>query len=512
MRGLTIGHISERNARRTPDRDAVRYRPPEGDPETVTFAEFDERANRVANGLRSLGLAQGDKVGVYMQNGIEVLETYVGAMKIGTLPVPVNHRFKADEVRYVLADSDARVCVFDADARDAIEQIHDSPEHDIETFLYAGGDSPGFADHYAGFRDAASAGDIDIVPTRLDEATLMYTSGTTGRPKGCILTHDNVVQNSQNSVYEAGFDEDDTFLVVTPLFHIAAFALFVNTFYVGATTVVQDDFVPPAVMETVVEEGVSGAFFVPTMSRALLGLPDFDEYDLSAFEHYMTGAAPSGEELKKTVVERFDADLYDAFGQTEMSPVTTMLMPEDVEDKPESLGRPVINVEVKVVDPDTGEEVGPGDIGRICYRGPTVFEGYYGMPERTAEVLDEDGWFHSGDLVERDEDGFIYFAGRSDDMIISGGENIYPAEIEETLYEHPASDEVAIVGVPDEKWGERVRACVVLEEGESLTEEEVTNYVGERLADYKKPREVLFLDELPRNPTGKVLKHELEEI
>ncbi|MFB6170837.1 MAG: class I adenylate-forming enzyme family protein [Haloarculaceae archaeon] len=508
MQGLTLGHLSARNASKRPDEEAIVVHDGVERAETVTFGEFDRRVDRVANGLRERGLEQGDRVGVYTQNGVETLEVYVGAAKLGVLPVPVNHRFKAEEVRYVLDDSDAELLVFDEAAREEVERIEreDSP---LDDYLYVGEGGPDFADSYEAFRAGAAADPVEVVPTRLDQATLMYTSGTTGKPKGCVLTHDNVVQNSENSVYLAGFDYTDRFLLVTPLFHVAAFALFLNTFYVGGATHVMDEFVPQDVMGVVEQEAITGSFFVPTMSRALLGVEGFDDYDISAFQHYMTGAAPSGEELKRTIIERFDADLYEAFGQTECSPVTAMLLPDEALEKPDSIGRPVINVEVKVVDEDDPtREVEQGEVGRAAYRGPTVFEGYYNMPEKNDAVF-EGEWFVSGDLVREGEEGFLYFVGRYDDMIISGGENIYPAEVEEVLHEHEAVDESAVVGVPDETWGERVKAAIVLEDGADLTEAAVVDYVKSRLAGYKQPREVVFLDELPKNPTGKVLKDEL---
>ena len=272
------------------------------------------------------------------------------------------------------------------------------------------------------------------------------------------------------------------------------------------------DFEPGRVLGVLEEEACTGGFFVPMMARALLNQPDFDSYDLSAFDSFRIGAAPSGRELKGTIQERFGADIMDAFGQTELSPTTTTLTPADALEKPETVGKPLLNVMVKVVDPETGEEVDAGEIGRICYKGPTVMQGYYGMPERTEEVIDDDGWFHSGDLVRADEDGFIEFVGRSDDMILSGGENIYPAEVEEILHEHEAVDEVAVVGVPDDTWGERVKAAVVLHDSATMTAREVRSYVGDRLADFKKPREVAFLEALPRNPTGKVLKNDLSTV
>ena len=516
MQGITIGWLAERNAHKHPEKEAVVMQGPDGREAAVTHAEFHARTDRIAHGLQARGLTQGDRVAVYMQNNIPTLETYVGAMKAGVLPVPVNHRFTADEVAYVLSDSEASLLVFDEMAREVVDELHDEAETPGE-YLHVGDEPPAYAEPYAEWREGASDEPFDIVPTRLDEATLMYTSGTTGRPKGCVLTHDNLVMQATNAAIERGIDGkqvdvDGRSLVVTPLFHIAAFGLFLNAFYVSASTVLMADFVPDRVMATIEEEEITEAFFVPMMARALLNLPDFDTYDLSTFDNVGIGAAPSGEELKATIQERFDADLSEAFGQTEMSPTTTMLHPSEALEKPETLGRPLLNVMTKVVHPETGESVEPGEIGRVCYKGPTRMQEYYGLPERTAEAIDEDGWFHSGDLVRMDEDGFLTFVGRSDDMIITGGENVYPAEIEEALHEHEAVDEVAVVGVPDETYGERIKAAIVLHEGADLTVEAVQTYVGERLAGFKKPREVVFLDALPRNPTGKVLKGEVETI
>ncbi len=516
MDGMTVGWLAERNANKFPEKEAVVMQGPDGREEAVTHAQFNERTDRVARGLGDRGIEQGDTVAVFMQNNVPTLELYLGAMKIGALPVPVNHRFKVDEVAYVLEDSGADLLAFDADARGTVDELQGRGETP-EKYLYVGDERPGYAESYEQFRAEASAEPVDIVPSRTDEATLMYTSGTTGQPKGCILTHENLLMQATNSLVtsatigrEVNIDGQD--LVVTPLFHIAAFGLFLGAFYVSATTVLMADFEPGRVLEVLEEEACTGAFFVPMMARALLNQPDFDSYDLSAFDSFRIGAAPSGRELKGTIQERFGADIMDAFGQTELSPTTTTLTPADALEKPETVGKPLLNVMAKVVDPETGEEVNPGDIGRICYKGPTVMQGYYGMPEKTDEVIDEDGWFHSGDLVRMDAEGFVEFVGRSDDMIISGGENIYPAEVEEVLHEHEAVDEVAVVGVPDEEWTERVKAVLVLHDDAEMTAEAVREYVGERLADFKKPREVAFLEGLPRNPTGKVLKNELSAV
>lgn len=515
MRGLTISWLAERNAYKFPEKEAIVMTPVDGGRTAITNATFDERINQVANGLRNRGIEEGDKIAVYTQNSIPTLEMYLGAMRIGALPVPVNHRFQADEVQYVLEDSDADLLLFDDHAAEIVDEIHDEPVTPDETLFY-GHDRPEYADDYVDFREQSATAAVDIVSSRVDEAMLMYTSGTTGDPKGCLLTHDNIIQMTVNGIVEKAFEGrevnvDGRGLIVTPLFHIAAFGMFINNYYAGATTILMDGFEPNRVMDVIEAEAVTSSFFVPMMARALLSVDDFEEYDLSSFEEFGIGAAPSGRELKETVSEAFDADLQEAFGQTEMSPTTTLLQPSQALDHSDSVGKPVINVLFKVVDPNTHEEVEPGEIGQVCYRGPTMFNGYYGMPERTEEVFDDDGFFVSGDLVRQDEDGFVEFIGRADNMIITGGENVYPAEIEEVLHEHPAVDEVAVVGAPDDTWGERVKAAIVPVDGREPTAEELQSYVGDRLADYKKPREFVFLESLPRNPTGKVLKDPLED-
>ena len=509
MEGLTLGDVAETNATKYPDDHCLVSLTGDTRRE-LTFREFDDRVSQLARAFADRGVSKGDRVAVYMQNHPETLVTYYAAMKRGALPVPVNHRFKDEEVGYVLRDSGAGLCVFDADARETISTVADRSGTDIQEYLYLGDDVPDFADGFHDTRERASTGRVEVVPDRLDEAALMYTSGTTGKPKGCVLTHDNVIQNSVNTVYTCNFEEkEDRFLVVTPLFHVAAFALFNNTFYCGSTTYLMDDFDPVRVMEAIEADRLTGSFFVPTMSRALLNVDGFEDYDLGSFRHYMTGAAPSGEELKREVIDAFDVNLYDMFGQTEMSPVTCLLDPEAALEKPDSIGKPIVNVAVKVVD-DDGEEVEQGEVGRIAYRGPTAFRGYLGMPGKTEEVFDDEGYFVSSDLVREDDDGFFYFVGRHDDMIISGGENIHPAEVEEVLHEHDNIAEAAVVGVPDEEWTERVKAAVVLHDDAEMAPGDVAEHVGHNLAEFKKPREVEFYDELPRNPSGKILRADLE--
>lgn len=508
MSGLTMGTIAERNARKWPDEEAVVEQGDEGRITTHTFAEFNERADQLAHGLAERGVEQGDTVALYMKNNAETLEAFIGIMKLGALPVPVNHRFKGEEVKYVLADSDTEVCLLDSFGAETMTAIHDDPETPVEHFISVTDDPPQYAERYADVLANASDAPVEVIPDRSDEAGIMYTSGTTGKPKGCIYTHDNLAQIIQDGAYERdNLKPGNRHLIATPLFHVGAFIPFLSNFFVAGTTIVVDGFDPERTMELFEEEQINATYLVPTQTRMLLDLDTFAEYDVSSLTNYSTGAAPVGAELKRETIDRFGCTVTESFGQTEA--LALLLPPEQVIEKAESVGRPTLNLEAKVVDPETREDLPAGEIGLIAYKGPAVFERYHNMPEKTAEVFTNDGWFVSGDLVRQDEDGFFYFVGRSDDMIISGGENVHPTEIEDVLHGHPQISAVAVVGVPDETWGERIKACVVPNEGVTLSEEEIITYVEDRLADYKKPREVEFFDELPRNPTGKVIKGKL---
>ena len=508
MAGQTVGHLVRRNAWKYPDQEATVHRSDGRRVRGNTYAEFERRVNRVANGLAGLGVGAGDTVALYMKNNVETLECFVGAMMIGARPVPVNHRFKGQEVRYVLDDSDPTVAILDAFGADTVGEIHDNPLVPVERFLYVGEDPPAFAEPYETFLENATDEAVDVVPDRSDQAALMYTSGTTGRPKGCRFTHDNLLALAADGVYEGDhLEPGNRHLIVTPLFHVGAFVPFITNLYVAGTTVVTDGFDPERVLTLLEEESIHSSYFVPTQSRMLLSVDGVEDYDLSAFERYGTGAAPSGAELKREIMRTFDTDLVESFGQTEA--LATRLPPERTLEKADSVGRPALSLRMKVVDED-GNRVPRGEIGRAAYKGPTVFDGYHNMPEKTDDVFDEDGWFVSDDLIKRDEEGFVYFVGRADDMIVSGGENVHPAEVEEVIHEHPDVDEVAVVGVPDETWGERVKAVVVPKaDTGALEADDIVLHVEERIAGYKKPREVEFRSELPRNPTGKVLKSEL---
>jgi acyl-CoA synthetase (AMP-forming)/AMP-acid ligase II len=350
-----------------------------------------------------------------------------------------------------------------------------------------------------------------------DPLFLMYTAGTTGRPKGAVLTHKNEVvmwMLASSFIFsESGLGDVWNFKALTapPIFHLAAFGYCQFMFFLGTTVVLPTEvFNPEYIMKTIEKEKINTILLIPAMTFFLLQLPDLDKYDTSSLRIWATGAAILPTETRKQIMKHFpNVKIFDLFGQTEMSPVVSALRPSEAEGRNTSVGKALPFIEIRVVD-NEDNDVPVGTVGEAIYRGPTVMKEYYKNPEATAEAM-RGGWFHSGDLVRQDEEGFIYIVDRKKDMIITGAENIYPAEIEEVLFKHPKILECAVIGVHDQEWGESVKAIVVCKQGESMTEEEVVEHCKQHLASYKKPKSVDFMDALPRNPAGKVQKTVLRE-
>lgn len=501
-RNLVLGEIFARTARKVPAKPAV-----VSEERVLTYRQLDERVNRLANGWIDLGVSRGDKVAVLMPNSFRAIESYYAAHKCGAVVVPVNIRLSPREVKYILDHSDARVLVYDQ----ALEETVRAVRHEcsgIERWIVVGRDSRTGALEYEKLL-LAGRPDEPLVPVDDDDVCyIAYTAGTTGQPKGAMITHKNAAMTAMISVASFRIGPEDRYFVAPPIFHVAGYGAVNICFQAGATVLLKRTFDPGEILRFMAAEKATLAVLVPVMWNLILKDPELSRFDLRSLRLGLSGGAVLQTEIKKKVREVFPncAGIVDIFGQTEAAP-TCALLPEEAERKPGSVGRPLPHIEIRVVGED-GREVEPGEVGEIQYRGPTTFLGYYKDPDRTREAF-SDGWFRSGDLVRTDEEGFVYVVDRRNDTIVSGGENVYPAEVERVLFGHPKILEAAVVGIPHEKWGEAVHAFIVCKPGETLTLEELVAYCRPHLAGYKIPRSFDVLPELPRNAAGKVLRREL---
>jgi len=495
MARMNLASILAESARRSPDSPAVRL----GEVE-LSYAELDDRSARLAALLAELGMSPGDRVGVMLPNVPEFPIAYYGVLRAGGIVVPMNVLLKEREIAFYLEDSGARLLLawhgFAAEARAGAEAagaelIEVEPAALAET-LTGLEPLPGVA---------GTAAD--------DTAVILYTSGTTGKPKGAELTHRNLARNAEivsQTTCEVG--EGDIVLGALPLFHSFGQTVGMNaSIRVGACLTLVPKFDPGEALATMQRDGVTHFYGVPTMFGALLHHPEREGYDTSSLRTCITGGASMPVEVLRGFEDGFGAIVLEGYGLSETSPVASSNHP-DKERKAGSIGMPIEGVEMRVVDEDDGP-VEQGEVGEIVIRGHNIMKGYWQHPDATEEAM-RGGWFHSGDMARVDEEGYFYIVDRKKDLIIRGGYNVYPREVEEVLYEHPKIREAAVVGVPHDEWGEEIGAAVVLHEGEELSPEEVSSYVKERIAAYKYPRVVWFLADLPKGPTGKILKREIE--
>jgi fatty-acyl-CoA synthase len=494
-----VDHVA-RHAFSIPGDIAIRF---EG--ASITWADLQDRVLRLAAAFAEYGVGEGDRVAILTTNRPEFVETVLAANALRAIAVPLNFRLAPAEVAYVLGDSGCTVIVTDGPleplARAAIAQEDDPP-----AVIVAG---PDYEALIAAHEPTTPSPAIE----ERDVALIMYTSGTTGRPKGAMLTHLNMLMQAITAIRTtAGPGADAVALCNVPLFHIAGIGGMVPSLLLGTRTVIMPTtpFDAEATLDVIEGEGVTGVFLVPAQWQVMCAHPDATSRTQS-LRTITWGAAPASVSLLEEMARVFPhANILSAFGQTEMSPVTTVLEGDDAIRKMGSVGLRVPLIAARVVD-DEMNDVAPGEIGEIVYRGPTLMAGYWNNAEGTAAAL-EGGWFHSGDLVRQDDDGFFYVVDRKKDMIISGGENIYCAEVENVLAGHPQIADVAIIGARHERWGETPVAVVVAADpGQPPTLESVTEFTRDRLASYKKPTSLVVVDELPRNAAGKVLKHELRD-
>jgi len=468
--------------------------------DALSYAELDDRSARLASLLREREFAPGDRVGVMLPNVPDFPVAYYGVLRAGGIVVPMNVLLKRREIAFYLEDSGAKLLLaWHGFAEEARDGVADAGAELVEI-------EPGaFAQTLAELGPTTELAGTDAD----DIAVLLYTSGTTGKPKGAELTHDNLSRNaeiSSRTTCEVG--TGDVVLGALPLFHSFGQTVGMNaSLRVGACLTLVPKFDPGETLETMQRDRVTHFYGVPTMFGALLHHPGRERYDTSSLRTCITGGASMPVEVLRGFEDAFGAKVMEGYGLSETSPVACSNHP-DRERKAGSIGTPIEGVEMKVVD-ENEEEVAQGEVGEIVIRGHNIMKGYWQRPEATAEAM-RGGWFHSGDMARTDEDGYFYIVDRKKDLIIRGGYNVYPREVEEVLYEHPKIREAAVVGVPHNEWGEEIGAAVVLHDGEDLAPEEVSAYVKDRIAAYKYPRIVWFIDELPKGPTGKILKREIE--
>jgi acyl-CoA synthetase (AMP-forming)/AMP-acid ligase II len=503
MPQLLVGQALRATAQKLPHKTAFVFKD-----QRRTYRQFEERVNRLANALIARGYRPGDHVAVLAYNCIEYYEILFALGMVGMVAVPVNFRLKGEEILYVVNHGDARALIYESCFRDTFRDQRREFEQVTGYMVFNGPGDPGDED-YEGLLAAASPADPEVAVSETTTWYIGYTSGTTGRPKGAMRSHRSNLLLAANNFYRV--EQDTVTLLIMPIFHYNSITFGLVDVYYGATTVIYPSggFNGREILEIIEKENISFSSMVPTMYTMIFQVPDKDRFDTRSVKRLLVSSAPLMTKTKEQILDFFKgSDLYEGYGATEIGG-TTCLHPKDQFRKFRSCGQPNPFCRIKLINAE-GRECAPGEVGELYAASPGLFEGYYKDPEKTAlAFLGE--YTSVGDMAMVDEEGYYFLVDRKNDMIISGGENIYPNEIDDLLSKHPKIFQAAVVGVPDEKWGEAVKAVVVLKAGEQMTESEVVAYCKAHLAGYKCPKTVEFWEALPLNPMGKILKREIRK-
>ncbi len=510
---MNLGQQVKVNARKYADKLALK-----DDHRSFTYADTNRRVNQLAHGLMGLGLVKGDKVAVFTDNCIEIIELYLATAKTGIVIVPINFRLVGPEVEYIVNNADAKAMVVQAQFTGVIDPIKkDLKNIAADHYVVVGGEAEG----YAPYEDFIAGKPIDEPQADLapeDTWILIYTSGTTGKPKGVIRSHESHIAFYLINGLEMGFNEHDYCLNIMPLCHInSTFYTFIFL-YTGGSVYVHPAlaFRAPELLRIVEAERITFISLIPTHYNLILNVGEEDRRrDVGSIRKLLCSSAPVRRKMKREIMAFFpNAELYEGYGSTEAGCVT-VLKPEDQMTKTGSIGREALGTDlVKILD-DEGNEVPTGEVGEIFSRGPMLFDEYYKLPDKTAAAF-RNGWFSAGDMGKKDADGYCYIVDRKDNMIITGGENVYPSEVEEAVGSHECVFDCACIGLPDEKWGEKIVAVVTLKDGvdeQSINEEDIQACCREKLAGYKRPKAVVFIknEDMPRTATGKILHRKLKD-
>jgi len=501
--GLTTNDLFRRTCARYPETIALvdgSYR--------YSYAALNDESNKLANAILNLGVKKGDRVAICAKNCKEFVFTYLALAKIGAVMIPLNHKCVATELEYMLRDCEAGVLLFETEYSQSVAYLKHHLAEASKYISIGSCDFP-FAINYDLLVFSCSIAEPNVDISEDDECGIIYTSGTTGKPKGAIYTHRTRVACTVNTLLGASMDME-TILLAGPLFHAGTLNAFLTNLAIGATTIIIPRHHPEDIAQTIEAERVNHLLTVPTVLHNLIEIGAFDKFDFSSLRKIRYGGSSiSLTDLEILVKKLPQVKFFQGYGGTETTQLT-VLSPEDHIRKFECTGKAHLLVDLRVVDETTGQDVAPGNVGEVITRGPHIIKGYLNLPEENKRSF-RNGWFHTEDIARIDEDGFITIIGRKGDMIISGGENIYPEEVEKVLIIHPKIKGAAVFGIPDEKWGQSVCAAVIVRDNEVITEEEIINYCKENLASYKKPSKVRFFKSFPLNTSGKILKNKLKE-